>query len=104
METGWTFTDPESNDAITLERILRGESPILLVTHDAEDGNWQFLDGEQVFEEDGVVVQLGEMVQFDPSLSSLADLPTGWYAWRPGPGEPWNRAEGEPPSTLEPLA
>jgi predicted adenylyl cyclase CyaB len=97
MTSPWPFVDPEDTVAITLERILRAESPILLVTHDREDGGWQFLDGAHVMEEDGVVVQLGEMIQFDPSLEDLADLPMGWHAWRSALGSPWHRAEGDSP-------
>ena len=78
MRPDWRFDDPEVTEVITLERILRGESNVLLVTHDLEDGTWQFLDGEHVFESDGVTVLLGEMIQYDPSLESLADLPPGW--------------------------
>ena len=89
MDSTWDFVDPPETEVITLERILHGQSSILLVTHDAEDGTWQFLDGEHVFEEDGAVVCLGEMVGIDPSLAELADLPEGWFAWRPNPGEPW---------------
>jgi predicted adenylyl cyclase CyaB len=99
MDSTWPFGEPEETEVITLERILRGESSVLLVTHDEEDGAWQFLDGEHVFEDDGAVVRLGEMVQFDPSLGPLGDLPAGWYAWRPSPGRPWQRAAGEPPVT-----
>ena len=51
MRPDWRFDDPEETEVIALERILRGESPLLLVTHDLEDGGWQFLDGEHVFEE-----------------------------------------------------
>src|SRR5208283_4653312 len=83
------------------ERILRGYSSLVLVTHDAEDGGWQFLDGEHVFEEDGAIVLLGEMVQFDPSLLELADLPVGWCAWREAPDRPWHRAQGEPSSSAD---
>jgi predicted adenylyl cyclase CyaB len=36
------------------------------------------------------------MIQLDPTLAALADLPAGWYAWRVAPGTPWQRAEGEP--------
>jgi adenylate cyclase class IV len=97
MEFAWPFAEPEETEVITLERILRGASSVLLVTHDEEDGAWQFLDDEHVFEDDGVVVRLGEMVQFDPSLGELGALPVGWYAWREGPGRPWRRAAGEPP-------
>jgi predicted adenylyl cyclase CyaB len=100
MNRAWLFADSEDTTVITLERILRGESDVLLVTHDLEDGAWQFLDGEHVFEDDGTVVCLGEMVQFDPSLEVLADLPVGWFAWRAARDHPWQRCEGEP--TLPP--
>ncbi|AGA30619.1 hypothetical protein [Singulisphaera acidiphila] len=100
MSTGWIFTDDESTEVITLDRILRGESELLLVTHDEDDGSWQFLDGEHVLEENALVVDLGEMTQFDPSLLELADLPRGSYAWRTSRDQPWSRAVGEPPHTL----
>lgn len=100
MNTPWLYSDPEDTEVITLDRILRGESSLLLVTHDAEDGCWQFLDGEHVFENDAVVVALGEMVQFDPSLVELADLLPGSYAWRVASDRAWCRAEGEPPVIL----
>ncbi|MFO0890350.1 MAG: class IV adenylate cyclase [Isosphaeraceae bacterium] len=96
MSTDWPFPDAEDTEVITLERILRGASSILLVCHDADDHGWQFLDGEHVFEEDGAVVYLGDLVQLDPSLLELGDLPAGWYAWRAAPGLPWERGEGEP--------
>ncbi len=102
MESDWRFAEPPSTVVVTLERILRGDSSLSLVTHDSEDGGWQFLDGEQVFEEDGTTVLLGEMVQFDPSLLELGDLAAGWYAWRDTPDQPWERAEGEPSSTTNP--
>ncbi|HKM53797.1 MAG TPA: hypothetical protein VJY33_10335, partial [Isosphaeraceae bacterium] len=63
MNSDWRFADSQDTVALTLERILRGDSSLVLVTHDAEDGGWQFLDGEHVFEEDGATVLLGEMVQ-----------------------------------------
>ena len=91
----WRFADPEGTEVITLKRVLRGARAVLLVTHDEDDATWQFLDGEHVFEEDGILVCLGEMVQFDPSLSELADLPVGWYAWRTAAGQPWQRAMDE---------
>jgi len=93
----WPFPDPEDTAVITLGRILRRETPLLLVTHDEEDGCWQFLDGGHVFEEDANVVALGEMTQFDPTVLELADLPPGGYAWRPSVGQPWTRGTGEPP-------
>jgi predicted adenylyl cyclase CyaB len=102
MNSDWRFADSQDTVVVTLERILRGDSSLLLVTHDAEDGGWQFLDGEHVFEEDGVIVMLGEMVQFDPSLLELADLPAGWCAWRTAPDQPWQRAQDEHTSKPNP--
>ncbi len=96
----WPFADPPDLTVITLTRILEGRSPVRLVTHDDDDDSWQFLDGDHAFERDAVVVGLGEMVGLDPSLEALSDLPLGWYAWRSGQGEPWSRAEGEPPTDL----
>ncbi len=93
-DPAWPFDEPPDDEAVTLDRIVRGESPILLVARD--DDGWQFLDGEHVFEEDGEVVLLGEALQLDPSLADLADLPVGWHARRPDVGQPWTRAEGEP--------
>lgn len=83
--------------AIVLTRILQGQSALLLVTHDEDDGTWQFLDGEHVFEEDAIAASFDNMAVFDPSVAELTDLPPGWYARRAAPGEPWQRAPGEPP-------
>ena len=68
-----------------------GGSPILRVTHDAEDGAWQFLDGGTVSEENASIVSLEEITRIDPSIMELADLPLGWYAYRLTANEPWRR-------------
>lgn len=96
----WPFPDPEDAEAIILDRIVAGEAPIRLVTRDEDEPSWQFLDGDHVFEEDGLIVRLGEAVQLDPALIEVADLPIGGYAWRAGPGSPWRRGQGEPPAVL----
>ena len=94
----WPYADPPETEVIVLGRVLRGESSLLLVTHDEDDGGWQFLDGGQVFEDDAKAVYLAEMLQFDPSIAQLADLPVGWYADRPDPSAPWERTAGEHPA------
>jgi len=101
MQSEWPFSDSKDLEVITLDRIIRGEAILRLVTHDDDDDDaWQFLDGEHVFESDAVVLSLGEMVEFDPSLRSLADLPRGSFAWRTSPDQPWNRSQGEPSPSL----
>ena len=92
MSENWPFADPENLAVFTLKRIVRGESPILRVTHDEEDGGWQFLDGGEVVVEEASLVSLRFVTQVDPSVLELADMPLGWVAERASPGEPWQRA------------
>jgi hypothetical protein len=100
MRDVWPFDDPPETEVILLDRILAGESPILIVTRDEDDPAWQFLDGDHVFEDDAVIVLLGEVAQLDPAVLELRDLPVGWHAWRASPDQGWTRGEGEPPATF----
>ncbi len=90
----WLFDDPPNVATITVRQILDGTRPVLLVVHDADDSCWQFLTGEPFEVADGMVVGLKTMVEHDPSLAELADLPLGWRAWREQPGGPWQRVPG----------
>lgn len=92
MPHDWPFADPENVATYTLDRILRGEAPILRVRHDCDDGAWQFLDDGDVDVASAKIVALRAMVDLDPSLRELADLPEGWAAERDEPGEPWRRS------------
>lgn len=87
----WPFADPRNTAVITLKSITMGGSPILRVTHDAEDGMWQFLDGSTVSEDNSSVVSLEDITRIDPSVMELADLPLGGAAWRSTTNEPWQR-------------
>src|SRR4051812_30842651 len=86
MPADWPFTDPENLAVFTLKRIVRGGSPILRVTHDADDGGRQFLDSGDVAIEEESFVSLREMTRLDPSVLELANLPLGWVARPEGPG------------------
>lgn len=87
----WPADDLQNVAVITLEKILNRESPVLYVTHDAEDGMWQFLDGDEVNVEDARLLSLMEMVNLDSSLAQLFDLPQGWMAWRDNEESKWFR-------------
>ena len=75
MNTAWPFDDPPHVATITVRSIIDGQTPILLVYHDAEDGGWQFLDGRESTMTDARLVSLQDMVERDHSLCELADLP-----------------------------
>lgn len=91
----WPFADPKNLAVITIDRIVDGREPILYVSHDAEDGGWQFLDGGSVSEANAKVVSLLGMVERDATLRELADLPRGWVAERDAIGKPWRRFESQ---------
>ena len=60
-----------------------------------EDGSWLFLNepNDQYIGLVGVTIE--EIVQRDPSLCSLHDLPNGWVAKRGNKNEKWVRADGQ---------
>jgi hypothetical protein len=86
----WPFEDPVNVTAITTIKVLEEDHPILLVTHDEEDGMWQVLCGTTNDPEDGRIVCLGCLYDRDPTIGELADLPLGWRAWREAIGAPWH--------------
>ena len=90
----WPFTDPPNVATVTVRQIVREGHPILIVVRDEQDGGWQFLSGGSFHVEDSMVVALKTMVQLDPTLLSLADLPLGWEAWRETKEHPWVRRRG----------
>ena len=87
----WTFSADPHSRAITQRHIATCDAPILLVAHDQGDGGWQFLDGSEA-PENLAVSCLHHLIELDPSVKELADLPVGWQAWRSEPGGPWRRA------------
>jgi hypothetical protein len=91
----WPFPEPRDFACLCVKQILEDVAPILFVSHDT-DGTWQFLTGEDVKMPDARVVGLGEMVDRDPTLIALADLPVDWEAWRATVDAPWERGAAEP--------
>jgi hypothetical protein len=93
LENIWRFAEPENVAVITLKQIVSEGQPILHVTHDIDDGGWQFLGWEDAREEDVKVVALRTIVRLDPSVQEVADLPLGWHAWRRTTDQPWQRGK-----------
>jgi hypothetical protein len=87
----WPFEDPKNFAVFTTRRVIEEKYPILLVTHDEPDGDWQFLCGTTNESSDCKVICLNDATVIDPSVIQLADLPLGWQAIRNNPSEPWRR-------------
>ena len=94
-QADWGFDEPKNEAAITTKQIVHEGHPILLVARDAEDGTWQFLTGGAFSTADALLVALHEIVERDPTICELADLPSGWSAQRDRVGGPWRRARDE---------
>ena len=43
LDEGWPFDDSPNVAVITTRQVTEDNAPILLVSHDEEDGGWQFL-------------------------------------------------------------
>jgi hypothetical protein len=84
------FKDDPRLGVITTVRVLAG-APIVMVSHDANDGGWQFLCGTTNDPADGRIVHLEEIVAMDPTVAEVADLPLGWVAFRESVGGEWTR-------------
>ena len=69
----WVFAEPPNVAVFTLARIFKEDAPILFVSHDIEDGAWQFLDNQSATTADLWVVALSEIIKHDPSVIELAD-------------------------------
>jgi hypothetical protein len=93
--SAWPFPDPENAAAITVRQIVDGSKPVLHVCRDAEDGSWMFLTGGAFEMADSKMVSLRSIVDRDPTLTELADLPAGWQALRAAKGAPWQRSQSD---------
>jgi hypothetical protein len=91
----WKFPDPPHTRVFLSQPIQDGTEPVTYVSHDAEDGAWQFLGDSMTAGAKPVVSCFHHPVDKDSSLKELADLPLGWYAERAKPDAPWIRRQKE---------
>lgn len=87
--TEWPFDQPRNCAIITLRSIVFDGEPILHISHDKEDHGWQFFGLQKADLADAAVVGLEEIVNHDPTVLEIANLPPGWHAWRASESSPW---------------
>lgn len=88
---GWRFYEPKEQAVFTTRHVREGTLPILRVAR-YSDGDWQFLCGTPFDPEDALIVRLESIVEINPRIDELADLPEGWCAVRESPSSPWVRS------------
>lgn len=82
------FKEARNTACFTCAHVLNGD-PILFVSHD-EDGAWQFLCGRDGHpESDAKIVGLAKIVDIDPSVNELYEMPQGIGANRDSATEKW---------------
>jgi hypothetical protein len=91
----WRFPDPPHTSVFLSQAVHSGEEAVTYVSHDIEDGAWQFLGDSMSGDLEPVISCFHHPIDQDPSLKELADLPSGWCAERDAPGKPWIRRERE---------
>lgn len=87
----WKFRDVKNTVVFSTRQVVNEGVPILYVSHDEEDGAWQFTQGDYVSMEDAIIVSLAEIVSFDNTLNQLFDLPLGWIAFRKSINDYWEK-------------
>lgn len=85
------FLEDKNTMVITTKDIIKRQKEILLVSHDIDDGMWEFLDGDEVNEDSAMIVSISEIVGIDNTINELFDLPLGWIAYRENKNEKWIR-------------
>lgn len=85
------FREAKNLAVFTTRQWLEQNKPILHVVHD-EEGDWQFLTGDQM-PEDCKIVALEQMVLQDNSLNEIFNLDYGEQAERQAIGDKWKRSK-----------
>ena len=78
----FAFKNAPNTACIVCQHVLDGKNPITFISHDEEDGMWQFLCSEDHILEDVRLISLAEAFQIDESISQAADLPRGFVMER----------------------
>ena len=76
--------------------IFHRERAVLLVGR--QDGDWQFVCGsmDHSYPAEPYHVSVGALLDFDPTLDEIADLPIEWEAERRDTKLPWARTRCGP--------
>ena len=83
------FSDAPDTAAIICRHVLDGEAPIRYVSHDEDDGMWQFLCGGLHETADARLVSLCFVWKRDESVGELCEMPPGFIAQRDGADGEW---------------
>lgn len=94
-QASWPFDQGPNVAALNLKSIASKQQPILHVVHDSDDHGWQFLTLDDADPAEAAVVSMKQIVEMDPTVLGVADIPPGWHAWRKSEQDTWQRSPQE---------
>jgi len=91
------FEAPLDTAVFTTKFVLDDNKTITYITHEPEDGAWQFFSDDSFgnFEELAEIAGLQEIFDMDNSLLEIADLPLGFCATRKDKFDKWTIKEAK---------
>jgi hypothetical protein len=91
QQNNMEFKESLDTAVFTTKFVLEENRDITYVTHEEEDGAWQFFSNDEFedFEKVAKVVGLGEIIEMDDSVLELIDMPEGYYAYRDSRNSNW---------------
>ena len=85
----YPFYDAPSTAVIVCCHIIEDGESILYVSHDSDDGMWQFMCGKIHDTKEARVVSLLDIFSIDNSIGILSELPLGYCAERDSIESEW---------------
>ena len=97
MKSNKVFLASLNTAVFTTKFIVHDKKEITYVSHDDEDGAWQFFgdDNFDNYEEIAMILSLEEIIQIDKSVLEIADLPLGFVATRKSRTDNWTITRNE---------
>jgi len=91
------FKDGLNTAVFTTRFVVNDKKEITYVSHDFEDGAWQFFSDDNFdnYEEIALILSLDEIIQLDKSILEIADLPLGCVATRKSKTDNWTITRNE---------
>jgi hypothetical protein len=91
------FKDSLNTAVFTTKFVVKDKKGITYITHENEDGAWQFFSNDNFddFEEVSMILSLDEIINLDKTVLEIADLPLGYIATRETVNDKWKISKNE---------
>ena len=97
MKLNKVFPDSLNTAVFTTKFVVHDRKEITYISHDFEDGAWEFYSDDNFdnYEDIVLILSLDEIIQLDISLLEVADLPLGFVATRRSKADDWTITKNE---------